>query len=110
MLEFFTYTSLGTLTGAITATVLVVEFLKEFKIFELIATRCLVLVVAELIMFIAYISGGNFVFKDLPIYFLNGLLVAACAMGCCQIVYSRLFGKSRDVLNKNTLDKSPNSP
>lgn len=112
MLEFFTSTSLGTLTGAITATVLVVEFLKDFKIFELITTRCLVLVVAEMIMFIACISGGNFVFKDLPIYFLNGLMVAAFAMGSWQIVYTRLFGKSRDHLNGsniNSRDKSPDA-
>lgn len=96
MIEFFTYTSLGTLTGAITATVLVVEFLKEFKVFALMSTRCLVLAVAEIIMFIAGIAGGSFAFKDLPIYFLDGLMVAALAMGSWQVVYTRLFDISRD--------------
>ena len=112
MLEFFTSTSLGTFTGAITATVLVVEFLKEFKIFALVTTRFLVLVVAEIVMFIACISSGNFTFKDLPINFLNGLIVAAFAMANWQIVYIRLFNKSREDVNSrdiNSRDKSSGS-
>ncbi|SFG98578.1 hypothetical protein SAMN05660649_03399 [Desulfotomaculum arcticum] len=112
MLEFFTFTSLGTLTGAITATVLIVEFLKDFKLFALVTTRFLVLVVAEMVMFIACISSGNFAFKDLPINFLNGLIVASFAMASWQIVYIHLFGKIREDMNGrniNSRDKSPGS-
>lgn len=47
MSDLFTYTSLGTLTGAVTATVLVVEFLKELGPLKRLPTRWLALAVAE---------------------------------------------------------------
>jgi len=109
MQDFFTYTSLGTLTGAITATVLVVEFIKQFKFFKLLHTRWLVWAVAELIVLFAGVASGSFAVRNIPLYFLNGLLVAACAMGSWQVVSRRLFGENHETLhngpkNKNSWD------
>lgn len=98
MQEFFTYATLETLAGAITATVLMVEFLKEFKILKHLPTRWLAFAVAQLTVFIAAVAGDKFAAKNLPLYFLNGLLVAACAMGGWQIIYRRLSGTSGNVM------------
>ena len=107
MQDLFTYASLGTLTGAITATVLVVEFIRQFKIFNQLHTRWLMLAAAELIVFFAGIASGNFTLKDIPLYFLNGLLVAACAMESWQLVRRRLYGENWDNLSNNQKSKSP---
>lgn len=75
MEDQFTYISLGTLTGAVTATVLVVEFIKEIKYFKLLPTRWLVFIVAETIVIFTSAAKGDFTVMNLPLYFLNGLLI-----------------------------------
>jgi len=44
--DLFTHDSLGSLTGAVTATVLVVQFLKDLEPFKRLPTRWLALAVA----------------------------------------------------------------
>lgn len=94
MLEQFTYTSLSSLTGAVVATVLIVQFLKEFGFPKRLPTRWLVLAVAEGIAIINIVTTGKFMTTDIPLYFLNGLLVAASAMGSWQILHDNLSGHS----------------
>ncbi|HHW39655.1 MAG TPA: hypothetical protein GXX19_00615 [Syntrophomonadaceae bacterium] len=94
MPELFTYKSLGTLTGSVMATVLVVEFFKEFSLFKLIHTRWLVLVVAEGIILLTNIGLGSFAIVNIPIYFLNGLLVASSAIGSWQVVHDLISNGS----------------
>lgn len=89
--EQFTYISLGTLTGAVTATVLVVEFFKEIKYFKSLSTRWLVFVVSELIVVSTSIAMGEFKLINLPLYFLNGLLITTSAMGSWRIINDGLL-------------------
>ncbi|AYO31613.1 hypothetical protein D2962_14280 [Biomaibacter acetigenes] len=72
---------LGTSTGAVTATVLVVEFIKEIKYFKLLPTRWLVFIVAETIVISTSVAKGEFTVINLPLYLLNGLLITTSAMG-----------------------------
>lgn len=92
MSALFTYTSLGTLTGAVTATILVVEFLKELGPSKRLPARWLVL--AERIMVVTSLATGNFAAANLPLYFLNGLLVAASAIGVWQVIHDNLVGSA----------------
>ena len=109
MHEQFTYTSLSSLTGAVVTTVLIVQFLKEFNLPKRLPTRWLVLAVAEGIAIINIVTTGKFVTTDTPLYFLNGLLVAASAMGSWQILHDNLFGHSNKQKRKFVLfTKKPN--
>jgi hypothetical protein len=81
MEDQFTYAYLGTSTGAVTATVLVVEFIKEIKYFKLLPTRWLVFIVAETIVISTSVAKGEFTVINLPLYLLNGLLITTSAMG-----------------------------
>ncbi len=94
MENLFTYASLGTLAGAVAATVLVVDSIKELGFLKRFSTRCVVVVVAEGIVFLADIAAGKFTVKNIPLYVLNGLLVAASAMGSYQAVSKWLFSSS----------------
>jgi hypothetical protein len=94
MENLFTYASLGTLAGAVTATVLVADFIKKFEFLKCFSTRCVVIVVAEGIVFLADIAAGKFTVINIPLYVLNGLLVAASAMGGYQTVNKWLFSSS----------------
>lgn len=91
----FTYVNLGTLTGAVTATVLVVESIKEIKYIKLIPKKCLVFIVAEAIIVFTSIAKGEFTFLNLPLYLLNGLLISTSAMGSWQIINAGLENKKR---------------
>ncbi|MDD4753838.1 MAG: hypothetical protein PHT78_11440 [Desulfitobacteriaceae bacterium] len=95
MQDLFTYASLGTLAGAVAATVLVVDFLKGFRLFKCFSTRCIVFIIAEVIVFLADLAAGNFTLKNIPLCILNGLLVAASAMGSWQVISDQLFRNSK---------------
>jgi len=73
MQELFTYKSLGTLTGAVTATVLLVQFLKMLRPFRWLPARLLVIMVAEGVVIITNIATNMFSVANVPLYFLNGL-------------------------------------
>jgi len=91
MQDLFIYTSLCTLAGAVGATVLVVDSIKELGFSKRFSTRCLVVVVTEGIIFLADIAAGIFTVKNIPLCILNGLLVAAFAMGSWPVLHARLF-------------------
>jgi hypothetical protein len=76
-MDLFTYQSLGTLTGAVSATVLIAEFCKQIWPQKKLPTRWIVLLIAEVVVLIADIAANGFVLKDVPLDFLNGLLVAS---------------------------------
>ncbi|WP_422449157.1 hypothetical protein [Thermoanaerobacterium sp. DL9XJH110] len=96
MQDQFTYSSLGTLTGAVTATVMVVEFLKESGCFKLIRTRWLVFLVAQSIVMITSIARHEFSIINIPLIFLNGLLVTTSAMGSWHILSDSMFNFPRE--------------
>ncbi|OAT85558.1 hypothetical protein [Desulfotomaculum copahuensis] len=58
MQDLFTYASLGTLAGAVAATVLVVDFIKELGFLKRFSTRSLVVLVAEGIVFSPILPPG----------------------------------------------------
>lgn len=91
-MEMFTYEFLSTLTGTVTATVLVVEFLKELGPIKKIPTRWVVFAVSVMIVIITSIARGNFGIINLPLYFLNGLLVTTSALGSWQLLCDNLRG------------------
>jgi hypothetical protein len=78
------------LSGAVTATVLVVEFIKEIKCLKALPTRWLVFIVAEIIVIFTSIAKGELIVVNLPLYFLNGLLITTSAMGSWQIISDSL--------------------
>ncbi|WP_366924483.1 hypothetical protein MFMK1_001461 [Metallumcola ferriviriculae] len=88
----FTYGILGTLAGAVTATVLVVEFLKGMGPIRSVPTRWMALAVAYLIIISTSMATGQFNLRDLLLYFLNSLLVAASALGSWEVLKGKLFG------------------
>lgn len=94
MTSMFTYSLLGTLTGAATATVLIVEFLKEFRLLKKLPTRTLVFIVAQIIVTLPNVALGTFRAIEIPLYVINGLLVTASAIGGWQIIYDILFKSS----------------
>ncbi|MCG0276024.1 MAG: hypothetical protein L5655_07680 [Thermosediminibacteraceae bacterium] len=89
-MEMFTYDFLSTLTGTVTATVLVVEFLKELGPLKKVPTRWVVFIVSEMIVIITSIARGEFGIINLPLYFLNGLLVTTLAMGSWHLISDNL--------------------
>ncbi|MDI6707260.1 MAG: hypothetical protein QME73_13575, partial [Bacillota bacterium] len=93
--ELFTYVSLGTLSGAVTATMLVVQFLKEIGPLKRFPTRWLVFGVAQGIVLAANVSTGNFSVINIPICFLNGLLVAFSALGSWHVLHDSLTRNKR---------------
>ncbi|MFZ7101522.1 MAG: hypothetical protein ACOWWO_02555 [Peptococcaceae bacterium] len=88
---FFNYSILGTYTGAVVATILTVQFLKEIKPLKSLSLRWVVMFTAENIVLLTSIFSGNFELKDILLHFLNGLLVAGSAMGGLQVLHYRLF-------------------
>lgn len=97
MQNLFTYASLGTLAGAVAATVLVVIFAKGVGPLKRLSTRCLVVLVAEGIVFLTNVAAGNLTIMNVPLCIINGLLVAASAMGSWQIIHKRLFNNSGNI-------------
>lgn len=91
----FTYAYLGTLTGAVTATMLVVKFIKEIGCFKLLPIRWLVFIVAEAIVIFTSIAKSDFTVMNLPLYFLNGLLITTSAMGSWQIINDNILGNMK---------------
>lgn len=90
------------MTGAVTATVLVVESIKEIKYFKLLPTRWLVFIVAEAIVVFTSVAKGEFTVINLPLYLLNGLLITTSAMGSWQIISDSLGNvKGKDLKEKD---------
>jgi hypothetical protein len=75
--------------------VLVVEFIKEIKCFKLLPTRWLVFIVAETIVIFTSAAKGDFTVMNLPLYFLNGLLITTSAMGSWQIINDNILGNMK---------------
>lgn len=93
MQNLFTYAPLGTLAGAIAATVLVVNLIKKVGPLKRLSTRCLVVVVAEGIVFFTNLAAGSLTIINVPLCILNGLLLAAF-VGSFQIIHDRLTDNS----------------
>lgn len=91
MQNLFTYASMSTLAGAVAATILVVNFIKDARALKRLSTRYLVLLVAEGVVFLTNFATGTLTLMNIPLCILNGLLVAASAMGSWQVIQDRLF-------------------
>ncbi|MBS3968480.1 MAG: hypothetical protein KGZ94_00055 [Clostridia bacterium] len=86
----YTYNYLTTLLGAVSATILIVEFLKETKLFKNLPTRRLTFFVATGIIILTSLLTGEFTITELPLYVLNGLLVTSSAMGSWEVFKNKL--------------------
>ncbi|MCR4432302.1 MAG: hypothetical protein NUV45_14970 [Tepidanaerobacteraceae bacterium] len=71
------------------------EFIKEIKCFKLLPTRWLVFIVAETIVIFTSAAKGDFTVMNLPLYFLNGLLITTSAMGSWQIINDNILGNMK---------------
>ncbi|MEW6425631.1 MAG: hypothetical protein AB1523_12995 [Bacillota bacterium] len=109
MPDLFTYDSLGSLTGAVTATVLVVQFLKNLEPFKRFPSRWLALAVAEGVVAVNSIATGHFTLKELPLHLLNGLLVAASAIGSWEVIHDNLFGGPQKERGSNPCKENQSS-
>lgn len=94
MQNLFTYANLGTLAGAVAATVLLVNFIKEVGPFKRLSTRCLAVIIAEGVVFLTNLAAGSLTIMNVPLCIINGLLVAATAMGSWEAIYGRLSDNS----------------
>jgi hypothetical protein len=101
-MDLFTYQSLGTLTGAVAATVLIAEFCKQIWPQQKLSTRWIVLLIAEVVVLAADIAANGLILKDMPLDCLNGLLVASSAMGSWQVVHDLISGGINGGNNSNT--------
>ena len=67
-------------------TVLLVDSIIEIGFLKWFSIRFLVALVAEGIVFLVALAMGSFTVKSIPLGVLNGLLVAAFAMGSPQVI------------------------
>jgi len=81
MNDFFNYKILGTFAGTITATSLIVEFIKDIGVLKKIPTRYLVLTISLFLVTITAIATNEFTLKNIPLYLLNSILVATSSIG-----------------------------
>lgn len=90
-MEMHTWESLGTFAGASAATLLLVQYLKlPLDKLVHIPTRLVVLVVAFLILLAAHAFGtGRIDVRQIPLLFLNAVLVSLSAMGAYEASFSK---------------------
>lgn len=81
MQNFFDYHYLGTLAGTTTATILIIEFIKDMRLIKKIPTRWLVLIIALILVITVSAITGQFVLRNIPLYIINSLLVTSLAIG-----------------------------
>ncbi len=62
-MDLFTYQSLGTLAGAVSATVLIAEFCKQIWPQKNLLTRWIVLLIAEAVVLTTDIASSGFALK-----------------------------------------------
>jgi len=91
--KFLTYDTLGTLAGTITATTLIVQFIKDLKPFKKIPTRLLVLIISFTIILTTSIITKQFSIKDIPLYLINSLLATTSAIGSWHSITGVTNGK-----------------
>ena len=84
MNDLMTWANLGTMAGAVAATLLVVQYIKP--LIQFIDTRLLALIVALVILVAATaIAGGSVAEYGLAV--LNSVLVASAAMGAYVVTF-----------------------
>lgn len=86
MNELATWASLGTMAGAVAATLLIVQYIKPM--IQSIDTRLLALIVALIVLVAATaITGGSVEAYGLAV--VNSFIVASSAMGVYQITFKK---------------------
>jgi hypothetical protein len=83
--QFLSLQFLGTFTGIVLATNVIVQVAKDLPGLKNLPTRWLVLIVAEVILFALSIVEKTFNPQTALLDFLNGFVVAASAMSTWQV-------------------------
>lgn len=99
MHEPFTYVFLGTIAGSAAATALIVEIIKDIKLLKHFRIRWLAIIVAEAVTILTVVFNEQFVWNNLFLHLLNGLLAASVAMAGRQITENKMLinkGKNRE--------------
>ena len=97
MSDLFTYESLGTLAGAVAATTLVVQALKDLPGLRALSPRLLSFLVAFVLLGLARLASASVTWSLLPLLALNALLVGSSAIGTYQCTASlRSLRQTRD--------------
>ncbi len=91
MQEPFTYVFLGTIAGSAAATALIVETVKALKLFKRFRTRWLAVIVAEVVTILTVWFNGQFVWGNLFLHLLNGLLAASVAMAGRHVTKNKMI-------------------
>lgn len=81
MNDFLTWGYVSTFAGLVFCTSMVVEFLKELKYLKAIPTRYFTCIVAVVLLVLSSIFTGSFMFNNIPLIFLNGILITYTATG-----------------------------
>jgi uncharacterized membrane protein len=90
--NYMTWEFLGTMSGAVAATTLFVQFLKVpiDKVWK-IPTRFIVYVIALLILLAAeYVTQGGILFNRAALIVVNAILVSMAAMGAYEVTFRKL--------------------
>lgn len=91
--DYFTWNYLATSVGAVAATMQIVNLTKELKFFKNIKTRNYAYLVGLTIIILASIFTGEFRLINIPLYFLNAIVVSSSANG--------IYDYNSNMINKN---------
>jgi hypothetical protein len=75
----FTYSYLETLAGGVAATILIAGFIENIAFFKKVPAYLIYYIIAETLIVLPHLVNADFQLKEIPLYILNGLLIAATA-------------------------------
>ncbi len=77
--NFFTYSYLETLAGSVAATILIAGHIRNIDLFKKVPTYIIYFITAETLIILSHLINADLELKQIPLYIINGLLVAATA-------------------------------
>lgn len=89
MSELFTWATLGTYAGAVLATTLITQVLKDLRFIEKIPTRIFAYIVAVVVLVLAHVFTGDVSLSGILLCLVNGLVVSLASNGAFDAVASR---------------------
>lgn len=94
--DFLSWSTLSTYTGALFATTLLTQLLKEAPFICKIATRIVSYCIAVLVLLAGTFFAGQFTLENAAICFVNAALISLASNGTFEAVQKSPNGKSED--------------
>ncbi len=88
MNEFFTWTILSTYAGAVLATTLITQLLKEVPLIDRMPTRIFSYIVAALILLSASLVSGEMSWAGAGLALINAVVVALASNGAFDAIHA----------------------